>query len=129
MEAMGLVKTLREFREWVDQNQKKNVRFMKAYKERIQRELGPILREFDEKYGKRGEGESRLFRLILEVFSTLRRPVSLIETQLRPSVGMGVFLERWMMRSAVESYLKECCEETDRLLGELTKEIEVRSQK
>jgi len=129
VELRALLKTLREFREWVDQNQKKNVRFMKAYKEKIQRELGPILREFDEKYGKRREGESPLFRLILEVFSTLRRPINLIETELRPSVGMGVFLERWMMRSAAESYLKECCEEADRLLGELTKETEVRSQK
>jgi hypothetical protein len=34
---------------------------------------------------------------------------------------MGVFLERWMMTKAAESYLKECCQEADRRLDELEK--------
>jgi hypothetical protein len=42
-----------------------------------------------------------------------------METKLRPSVGMGVWQERWMMTTAVEDYLKECCREADRLFDEL----------
>jgi hypothetical protein len=38
---------------------------------------------------------------------------------------MGVFLERWMMTSAVESYLKECCQNVDHHLNELQKEMEL----
>jgi hypothetical protein len=46
-----------------------------------------------------------------------------METKLRPSVSMGVFLERWMMTKAAESYLKECCQEADHRLDELKKRI------
>lgn len=127
-EATALLKTLREFRGWIDQSRKKNVRFMRAYREKIEREIDPRIREFREKYANREEGESPLFHLIVEAFSVLSRPITFMETGLRPSVGMGVFLERWMMRSAVESYLKECCQEVDHHLEELTKKIGVRSQ-
>lgn len=97
---------------------------MRAYKERIEKEIGPSIREFEEKYGDREEGQSPLFRLIVEAFSLLSRPITFMETELRPSVGMGIFLERWMMTNAVESYLKECCQEADHHLDEVAKAID-----
>ncbi len=100
---------------------------MKSYKEKMEREIGPCVRDFNEKYENRQEGQLPLFRLIREAFSWLSRPIAFMETELRPSVGMGVFLERWMMRDAVERYLKECCQEADHHLDELTKEVELSS--
>jgi len=129
MEVMALLKTLKEFRAWIDQKKRKNVRFMRVYKQRIEREIGPSIREFDERYREKQEEQSPLFRHIMEAFSAFSRPINLMETELRPSVGMGVFLERWMVTKAAEDYLKECCQEVDRHLEELTKEIEARSQK
>jgi hypothetical protein len=128
VELMVLLKTMKEFRAWIDQRKRKNVRFMRAYKERIQGEIRQSIREFDEKYRETEEGQSPLFRLIMEVFSWLSRPVDLMETELRPSVGMGVFLERWMVTKAAEDYLKECCLEIDHRIDELTKEIELASR-
>ena len=96
---------------------------MRDYKERIVEEIGPSIREFSEKYKDREEGQSPLFGHITEIFSLLSRPITLMETKLRPSVGMGVFLERWMMTKAAESYLKECCQEADHRLDELMKRI------
>ncbi len=124
MDVLTLFKTLREFRAWIDQSKRKRVRFMRGYKEKIEKGIAPKIGEFRDKYGKTQEGSSPLFDLILDTFYALRGPVRLMETELRPSVGMGVFLERWMMASAVESYLKECCHEADRHLDELEKEIE-----
>ena len=100
---------------------------MKSYKERILEEIGPSIQEFDKKYKDREEGRSPLFILTMEIFSWLSRPISLMETKLRPSIGMGVFLERWMMTNAAESYLKECCQEADHRLDELMKEIKLAS--
>lgn len=100
---------------------------MRAYKERLDREIFPPIREFHEKYGEREEGQSPLFILIKEAFSWLNRPIPFMETKLRPSVGMGVFLERWMMTKVLEDYLKECCQETDNRLDRLTKKIELAS--
>ena len=125
VELMALLKTMKEFRTWIDQRKRKNVRFMRAYKERIEGEIRPSIREFDEKYKETEEGQSPLFLLIMEVFSWLSRPIGLMETELRPSVGMGVFLERWMLTKAAEDYLKECCQEADHRIDELTKEIGV----
>ena len=123
VELMALLKTMKEFRAWIDESKRKNVRFMRAYKERIEREIRPSIGEFDEKYRETEKGQSPLFRLAMEAFSWLSRPITLMETELRPSVGMGVFLERWMVTKAAEDYLKECCQEADHLLDELTKEI------
>lgn len=123
MELKALLKTIKEFRAWIDQKKRKNVRFMRAYKERIEGEIRPSINEFDEKYRETEEGQSPLFRLIMESFSWLSRPISLMETELRPSVGMGVFLERWMVTKAAEDYLKECCQEADQRIDELTREI------
>lgn len=123
LEVIALFKTLKEFRSWIDLKDKKNIRFMRDYKERIVEEIGPSIREFSEKYKDREEGRSPLFGLTLDIFSWFSRPISLMETKLRPSVGMGVFLERWMMTKAAESYLKECCQEADHRLDELMKRI------
>ncbi|MBW2408221.1 MAG: hypothetical protein JRF72_00380 [Deltaproteobacteria bacterium] len=46
-----------------------------------------------------------------------------METKLRPSVGMGVWQERWMMKTAVEDYLKTCCREADRLSEKLNNNL------
>ena len=122
-EVIALLRVLKEFRSWIDLKDKKNIRFMRGYKERIVEEIGPTIREFSEKYKHREEGRSPLFDLTLDIFSWFSRPISLMETKLRPSVSMGVFLERWMMTKAAESYLKECCQEADHRLDELKKRI------
>ena len=122
-EVIALLRVLKEFRSWIDLKDKKNTRFMRGYKERIVEEIGPTIREFGEKYKDREEGRSPLFGLTLDIFSWFSRPISLMETKLRPSVGMGIFLERWMMTKAAESYLKECCQEADHRLDELKKRI------
>ena len=101
---------------------------MRGYKERVVEEIGPSIREFSEKYNDKEEGRSPLFHLTLDIFSWFSRPISLMETKLRPSVGMGVFLERWMMTKAAESYLKECCQEADHRLDELMKRINDRQK-
>ena len=123
MEITDLLQTFKEFRSWVDLKDKKNIRFMRTYKERIEVEIGPSIREFSEKYKDTEEGGSPLFSLTMEVFSWLSRPITLMETKLRPSVGMGVFLERWMMTKAAENYLKECCEEADHRLDKLMRNV------
>ena len=122
-EVIALLRVLKEFRSWIDLKDKKNIRFMRGYKERIVEEIGPTIREFSEKYKDREEGRSPLFGLTLDIFSWFSRPISLMETKLRPSVSMGIFLERWMMTKAAESYLKECCQEADHRLDELMKRI------
>jgi hypothetical protein len=120
---MALVKTLKTFRGWIDQNKRKNVRFMGAYKQTMEKEIGPSIKEFQDRFKDKGEGQSPVFAHIMEAFSWLSRPITFMETRLRPSVGMGVFLERWMMIHAVETYLKECCQETDRHLEAVSQEI------
>jgi hypothetical protein len=122
-EVIALLKVLKEFRLWIDQKDKKNIHFMRRYKERIMEEIGPSIQEFDKKYKDGEEGQSFLFNLAMETFSWLSRPTSLMETKLRPSVGMGIFLERWMMTKAAENYLKKCCQEADHRLDELKKKI------
>lgn len=122
-EVIALLKTLKEFRAWIDQKKKKNVRFMRAYKERIEQEIGPPISELAEKYREREKGQSSNFSLIMDAFLWLSRPITIVETRLRPSVGMGVFLERWMVTKVFEDYLKECCHEADHHLDELTKKI------
>ncbi len=99
---------------------------MRAYKERMEKEICSSVREFDERYRDSKKERSPLFHHMTEAFSALNRPIPLMETKLRPSVGMGVFLERWMMTQAVESYLKECCQEADQHLDEIAKELKPR---
>jgi hypothetical protein len=127
LELLALLKMLKEFRVWVDQNKRRNVRFMRAYKEKMEKEIRSSIREFDERYRDSEKERSPLFHHITGAFSALNRPIPLMETKLRPSVGMGVFLERWMMTQAVESYLKECCQEADQHLDEIAKEFKPRS--
>jgi hypothetical protein len=115
-DLLVFVDNLKEFRAWIGQQRRKNIRFMKTYKERMQGNLAPAMRKLAEKYGSPEEPQSPLLSLVNDAFSALNRPIAFMETELRPSVGMGVFLERWMMRDVVERCLKDCCEEADRHL-------------
>ena len=123
-DALELLETLNEFRLWIGQTKKNNVRFMKIYKQRIEDEIGPSIRQFKEKYGNIEGRQAKLLELIQEIFICFHRPVRFMETKLRPSVGMGVWQERWMMAKAVEDYVRACCQEADRHLSELVQEME-----
>ena len=68
-DALALLKMLNEFRIWIDQRKKTNIRFMKAYKQRLVNEMGPSIRQFKEKYGDTERGQSKQFELILETFA------------------------------------------------------------
>ena len=118
-DALALLKMLNEFRAWIDQRKKMNIRFMKAYKQRLVDDMGLSIRQFKEKYGDTEEGQSKQFELILETFASFKRPIAFMETKLRPSVGIGVWQERWMMAKTVEDYLKACCQDADRHINEL----------
>jgi hypothetical protein len=117
-DALNLLEALADFRAWIDQRKKINARFMKAYKKRLD-DIGPDIEQFKHKYGSSEGDRLRRFELVQEIFTCFNRPVRFMETQLRPSVGMGVWQERWMMATAVEDYLKECCREADHLFDEL----------
>jgi hypothetical protein len=112
-----------QFRSWIDRQKKINVSFMKSYKKHLEKNIGPTIKQFEEKYHYREEGQSASYQLIIKSFACFKRPITFMQTQLRPSVGMGIFLERWMLTKAVEDYLKECCQEADRCLEELAKEL------
>ncbi|MHC4457594.1 MAG: hypothetical protein ACYS0I_10980 [Planctomycetota bacterium] len=115
-----LLDTLIQFRSWIDRQKKINVSFMKSYKKHLEKDIGPTIKQFEEKYQYREEGQSPSFQLIMKSFACFKRPITFMQTQLRPSVGMGIFLERWMLTRAVQDYLKECCQEADSYLDELT---------
>jgi hypothetical protein len=121
-DALDLLETLNDFRAWIDQRKKTNVRFMKAYKKRLD-DINPVIRQFKLKYGTSEEDLLKQIDLIHKIFTCFRRPVRFMETKLRPSVGMGVWQERWMMITMVEDYLAECCREADRLLDKLKKNL------
>lgn len=121
-DALDLLETLKEFRAWIDQRKKTNARFMKAYKKRLD-DLDPVIEQFKHKYGNRKGSRLKQFELLQEIFTCFRRPVRFMETKVRPSIGMGVWQERWMMTTAVEDYLKECCQEADRLFDELMNKL------
>jgi hypothetical protein len=72
-EVINIFTTLKEFRSWIDQRNKKNIRFMRDYKERIVEEIGPSIREFSEKHKDREEGQSPLFGHITEILGVLSR--------------------------------------------------------
>jgi hypothetical protein len=108
---------LNDFRAWLDQRKKTDVRFMKAYKKRLD-DIGAVFKQFKQKYGNSEGGRLKQFELVQKIFTCFSRPVRFMETKIRPSVGMGVWQERWMMETAVEDYLKECCQEADRLFDE-----------
>jgi hypothetical protein len=122
-DALALLKMLYEFRAWIDQRKKTNIRFMKAYKQRLVDEIGLSIRQFKEKYGDTEGEQSKQFELILETYACLSRPIAFMQTKLRPSVGIGIWQERWMMTKAVEDYLKECCQEADRYINELKQNL------
>jgi hypothetical protein len=126
-DALNLLAALSDFRAWIDQRKKTNARFMKAYKKRID-DIGPGIEQFKHKYGNGESGRSRQFELVQEIFTCFNHPVRFMETKLRPSVGMGVWQERWMMTAAIEDYLKECCREADRLLDELENKLRFQGQ-
>jgi len=117
-DILDLLETLNSFRAWIAQRKKTNVRFMKAYKKRLDN-IVPIIQQFKYKYGHSEAIRLEQFELVQEIFNCYSRPVRFMETKLRPSVGMGVWQERWMMASAVEDYLKACCREADSLFDEL----------
>lgn len=121
-DVLDLLETLNDFRAWIDQRKKTNVRFMEAYKKRLD-DIGHAIKQFKHKYGNSEGDRLKQFELVQEIFTCLNRPVRFMDTKLRPSVGMGVWQERWMMTAAVEDYLKECCQEADRLFDELMKKL------
>jgi len=122
-DVADLLNQLIEFRSWMDQRKKINVAFMKAYKTRLEKEIDPCLKKLAETHGDKVMARSQTFQLIMESIACLKRPVKFMETKLRPSVGMGVFLERWMLAQAVAEYLRECCADADRYLDQLIKKI------
>jgi len=121
--AGELLDTLTEFRSWIERQKKINVSFMKSYKKHMEKDIGPTIKQFEEKYQYREEGKASSYQLIMKSFACFKRPITFMLTHLRPSVGMGIFLERWMLTKAVEDYLKECCREADHCLEELTKKM------
>jgi hypothetical protein len=121
-DTLNLLETLSDFRAWIDQRKKTNARFMKAYKKRLD-DISPDIEQFKHKYGNSEGGRLKQFELIQEIFTCFNHPVRFMKTKLRPSVGMGVWQERWMMTAAVEDYLKECCLEADRLFDELKNQL------
>jgi hypothetical protein len=123
-EVLGLLETLNDFRAWIDQRKKTNVRFMEAYKKRLD-DIGPAIKQFKHKYGNSEGDRLKQFELVQEIFTCFNRPVRFMDTKLRPSVGMGVWQERWMMTKAVEDYLQACCREADRLFDELMKKLSI----
>ena len=121
-DALELLAKLTDFRSWIDQRRKTNVRFMKAYKNRID-DIDPAIKQFKDKYGNSEGNQLTQLELVQEIFACFCRPVRFMETKIRPSVGIGVWQERWMMTTAVEDYLKECCQEADRLFDELMNKL------
>ena len=117
----GLLDSLREFQAWATREARPSTRFQRAYKERAAREIFPRIREFIEKYAAVGGSPGEACGLVQEIFSWLKGATSLMATELRPSVGMGVFLERWMMTQASEEYLAVCGQRVAELLDRLTK--------
>ena len=95
---------------------------MEDYKKRLD-DIGPFINQFKQQYSHIESGRLEQFELVQEIFTCYGRPVRFMETKLRPSVGMGVWQERWMMTTAVEDYLKVCCREADRLFDELMNKL------
>ena len=123
IDVVILFQAFNEFRNWIDNNEKKNISFMNSYKKKMDSEISALIKKFDGNYGGVEEKFSPFFNLITETFSALNRPIAFMETRLRPSIGMGVFLERWMLSKVVESYLKECCKDADYYLDMLKEKI------
>lgn len=118
---------LKDFRLWIDKTKKKNIRFMEAYKVSLEKEINPRIRALSSKHGIDPDDHSDPINLMRETALTLAGPIRFMETKLRPSVGMGVFLERWMMASALETYLKECCHKADGLLDQVDQLIDLKT--
>lgn len=127
--TLELTAVFGEFRRWIDQQPGRNVRFMQAYKKKFEEEIAPALQEFEREFGDREEGLSDLFQLVSGISSSLRNPMRFMSTRLRPSVGMGVFLERWMSTETVKKYLETCCREVDSSLLELQEKLAAHFEK
>ena len=123
IDVVVLFQAFNEFRNWIDNNEKKNISFMNSYKKKMNSEISALIKKFDGNYGETEKKFSPFFNLITETFSALNRPIAFMETRLRPSIGMGVFLERWMLLKAVDTYLKECCKDADYYLDMLKEKI------
>jgi hypothetical protein len=124
-----LIKAFVRFRSWIDGQKKINVAFMKSYKKQLEDDIGPTVKAFEKKYQYKEEGQSSSYRLIMKGFACFERPIAFMQTRLRPSVGMGIFLERWMLTSAVREYLTQCCQEADAYLAELTNKMGPKARK
>ena len=84
-DALDLLETLNDFRAWIDQRKKTNVRFMEAYKKRLD-EIGPAIKQFKHKYGNSEGKRLKQFELVAEIFACFNRPVRFMDTKLRPSL-------------------------------------------
>ena len=89
----------------------------------MDKDIGPFLQRLQDKYPNKEAAKSLLMNHIAEAVSALNRPIPFMETELRPSVGMGIFLERWMMTGVVDRYLGECCQEVDSHLEALAEKL------
>ena len=87
-DILDLLDALNGFRMWIDQRKKTNVRFMKAYKKRLD-ELDPIIKQFKLKYRHSDSGRMEHFELVQEIFSCYSRPVRFMETRLFENVLPG----------------------------------------
>jgi len=127
-EIEALFIQLKDFRLWIDKTKKKNVRFMEAYKISLEKEINPQISALCSKHATDPDDHSNPINLMRETALTLTGPIHFMETKLRPSVGMGIFLERWMMTSALETYLKECCRKADGLLDQLAQLLDLKTE-
>ena len=116
---------IKDFRRWIDGQKKMSVRVMKAYKttvaEKIDPQIASLRSELNTPFNN---SASNLARIVGEIESAVHRPLHMMETTLRPSVGMGAFLERGMRNQTVGDCLKESCTAIDRYVLELTRLIE-----
>ena len=108
---------IKEFRLWIEGQKKISVRVMQAYKTTVADKIDPQLAALRSEL----KTPSNLERILGEIESAVHRPLHLMETKLRPSVGMGVFLERWMRSQTVDNCLKESCAAIDRYVLELSR--------
>lgn len=122
-DLLALLKRFSEFRRWIDQRKKTNIRFMRAYKIKLVDEIGLSFRQFKDRYHDIEGEKSKRYEFVLEIFTCFNRPITFMETTLRPSVSIGIWQERWMMTKTVEDYLKQCCQEADHLVDELARRL------
>ena len=47
IDAVGLFQALNEFRNWIDNNERKNIPFMNSYKKKMNSEISVLIKKFD----------------------------------------------------------------------------------